>query len=169
MLGMTTLGLIHTAISLVALAAGAAALVRDKEITSRNGLGQAYLWTTIVTCVTGFGIFRYGTFGPPHALGVLTLLALGVAVVAERTGVFGRAAVYVSTLSFSLSYFFHFIPGVTETFTRLPAGRPLFSSPEDPALQPVIGVVFLLFLVGATLQVLRLRAAHRVAGSARLA
>lgn len=169
MFGLTSLGLIHTAISLVALGAGAAALVREKEITPRTRLGQLYLWTTVVTCLTGFGIFRHGSFGAPHALGVLTLLVLGGAVVAERTGLFGRAAVYVSTLSYSLTYFFHFIPGVTETFTRLPAARPLFSSPEDPALQPVIGVVFLLFLVGATLQVLRLRAGHRLAGAARLA
>jgi uncharacterized membrane protein len=168
MIGLTTLGLIHTAISLVALAAGAAALLRHQEITPRNSLGQIYLWTTVITSVTGFGLFRYGTFGAPHVLGVLTLLALAVAAVAERTGWFGRAAVYVSTLSYSLTFFFHFIPGVTETFTRLPVGQPLFTSPEDPRLQPVIGSLFLLFLAGATLQVLRLRAARRVAGGARL-
>jgi uncharacterized membrane protein len=169
MFGLTTLGLIHTAISVVALAAGAAALVRDKAISPRNGLGQVYLWTTIVTCLSGFGIFEHGGFGNPHALGVLTLLVLGAAAVAERTGLFGRAAAYVATLSYSLSFFLHFIPGLTETFTRLPAGSPLFSSPEDPALQKVIGGVFLLFLLGATLQVRRLRGRHKPTGSARLA
>jgi uncharacterized membrane protein len=168
MFGMTTLGFIHTAISLVALAAGAAALLRDQAITPRNSLGQIYLWTTVITSVTGFGLFRYGTFGPPHVLGVLTLLTLAAAAVAERTALFGRLAVYVSTLGYSLTFFFHFIPGVTETFTRLPLGQPLFTSPEDPRLQPVIGALFLLFLTGATLQVLRLRAAGRQAGGARL-
>jgi uncharacterized membrane protein len=169
MLGLTTLGLIHTAISLIALAAGAAALVRDKEISPRNRLGQVYLWATVITCLTGFGIFEHGGFGAPHALGVLTLLVLGVAALAERTGLFGRAAVYVATLSYSLSFFFHFIPGATETFTRLPAGAPLFSSPEDPALQKVVGAMFLVFLVGAALQVRRLRAARGPAGLARMA
>jgi uncharacterized membrane protein len=168
MFGLTNLGLIHTAISLVALAAGAAALVRDKEISSRNGLGQIYLWTTIITCVTGFGIFQHGGFGKPHALGVLTLLALGAALVAERTGLFGRVSAYVATLSYSLTFFFHFVPGVTETFTRLPAGHPLFASPDDPALQPVVGGIFVLFLVGATFQVLRLRGGREPAGAARL-
>jgi uncharacterized membrane protein len=169
MLGLTTLGLIHTAISLVALAAGAAALARDKEITPRNGLGKVYLWATIITCLTGFGIFEHGGFGAPHALGVLTLLVLGIASLAERTGLFGRAAAYVATLGYSLSFFFHFIPGVTETFTRLPVGAPLFSSPEDPALQKVVGALFVVFLVGATLQVRRLRAARGPAGLARMA
>jgi uncharacterized membrane protein len=168
MFGLTNLGLIHTAISVVALAAGAAALVRDKEISPRNSLGQIYLWTTIITCLTGFGIFQHGGFGKPHALGVLTLLALCAAAVAERTGLFGRVSAYVATLSYSLTFFLHFIPGVTETFTRLPAGHPAFSSPEDPALQPVIGGIFLLFLVGAALQVLRLRGGRKPEGSARL-
>ena len=168
MFGLTNLGLIHTVISVVALAAGAAALVRDKEISPRNSLGQIYLWATIITCLTGFGIFQHGGFGKPHALGVLTLLVLGAAAVAERTDIFGRVSAYVATLSYSLTFFLHFIPGITETFTRLPAGQPLFSSPEDPALQPVIGGVFLLFLVGAALQVLRLRGGRKPEGSARL-
>lgn len=158
MFGLTTLGLIHTAISLVALAAGAAALWRYQALSTGNGLGRVYLWATVLTCLTGFGIFQHGGFGKPHALGVLTLLVLAVAVLAERTALFGRAAVYVSTLSYSLSFFFHFIPGVTETFTRVPSAAPLFSGPDDPALQPVVGTLFLVFLLGAALQVRRLRA-----------
>jgi uncharacterized membrane protein len=168
MFGLTNLGLIHTAISVVALAAGAAALVRDKEITARNGLGRIYLWTTVITCITGFGIFQHGGFGKPHMLGVLTLLALGAAAVAERTGLLGRASAYVATLSYSLTFFLHFIPGVTETFTRLPAGHPVFSSPEDPKMQPVIGGIFLLFLIGAVFQVVRLRGGRKSAAPARM-
>lgn len=161
MFGLTTLGAIHTAISLIALAAGLAAILRDKEISPRNGLGQTYLWATVLTCLTGFGIFQHGGFGAPHALGVLTLLVLGVATVAGRTPYLGRAAPYVETLSYSLTYFFHFIPGATETFTRLPVGAPLFTGPDDPALQKVVAVLFLVFLVGAALQVWRLRSAAR--------
>jgi uncharacterized membrane protein len=168
MFGLTYLGLFHTVISMVALAAGAAALIRDKEISPRNGLGQIYLWTTIITCLTGFGIFQHGGFGKPHMLGVLALLALGAAAVAERTGLFGRVSAYVATLNYSLTFFLHFIPGVTEMFTRLPADQPLFASPEDPALQTVIGGIFLLFLFGATLQVLRMRRGQKLAGFARL-
>jgi len=46
--GLTTLGIIHTAISLIALGAGIVALIRDKDITSRNGLGKLYIWTTVI-------------------------------------------------------------------------------------------------------------------------
>jgi uncharacterized membrane protein len=169
MFGLTTLGTFHTAISLVALAAGIAALVRDKEILAGNGLGRTYIWATVLTCITGFGIFQHGGFGAPHALGVMTLLVLAVAAVAERTTLLGRASRYVATVSYSLTVFFHFIPGTTETFTRVPVGAPLFSGPDDPALQKVVGVFFLLFLVGAALQVRRLWVARPSAGATRLA
>src|SRR5262245_17113274 len=158
MLGLTSLGVVHTLISLVAVACGAIALVRDKEITPANTLGQTYIWTTVLSCLTGFGIFQHGGFGPPHALGVITLVVLSLALLARKTSVFGRLSRYVEMISYSATAFFHTIPGATETFTRLPVGAPLFSGPEDPTLQKVIGVFFVLFLIGAFLQVRRLRA-----------
>lgn len=158
MLGLTQLGIVHTAISLVAVAAGAIALVRDGRIASRNTLGRIYVITTVLTCLTGFGIFQHGGFGKPHALGVLTLLVLGVAAAAEYRGVFGRAAAHVATVAYSMTFFFHWIPAITETSTRLPPGRPLLPNAEAPELQVVTAVLFVLFLVGAFLQVRRLRA-----------
>ena len=158
MSGLTSLGVVHTAISLVAVAAGFAALVQRRHILDGTAAGQVYLWGTVLTCLTGFGIFQHGGFGKPHVLGILTLLVLGIAALARQPGRFGRATRYIETVSYSLTFFFHMIPGFTETFTRFPSGAPLFSSPEDPALLKVIGVVFVLFLIGAALQVRRLRA-----------
>ncbi|NDK39852.1 hypothetical protein DT603_13495 [Pseudoxanthomonas gei] len=162
MLGLTTIGIIHTAISLVAVAAGIIGFFRDKEINPRTGLGRTYVWTTVLTCLTGFFIFQHGGFGKPHVLGIVTLIVLTVAWVAGSTGVFGRAGRYIETVSYSLTFFFHMIPGFTETLTRLPASGPVFSGPDDPTLQKVIGGVFLLFLVGAFAQVMRLRRLHKV-------
>jgi uncharacterized membrane protein YhaH (DUF805 family) len=53
------------------------------------------------------------------------------------------------------------IPAVTETATRLPVKAPLVANAEAPALQAVIGVLFVVFLIGAALQVRRLRANGR--------
>jgi len=158
--GLTPLGTVHTAISLVALAAALIAFVRDGAILPGNGVGKTYIVTTVLTCLTGFGIFQHGGFGKPHALGIITLVVLAVAWVAAR-GSLGRISAYVMTACYSLTFFFHLIPGVTETFTRLPLGAPVFSSPEDPALQQVIGVVFAVFLVGLGVQLYRLHAARR--------
>jgi len=161
MLGLTPLGAFHTAISVIAVVAGLTALVRDTEISSKNRVGKLYVVTTILTCLTGFGIFQHGGFGKPHVLGIITLVVLGVAAVAGASGVFGRASRYVETLSYSATFFFHMIPGITETATRLPVGAPLVADREGPALQAAAGVLFLGFLIGATLQARRLRSKDR--------
>ena len=160
MLGLTTLGTFHTAISLIAVGAGIIALVRDKHISPRNQVGRIYIVTTVIMCVTGFGIFQHGGFGPAHALGVITLVVLGVAAVAGKTTLFGVASPYVATVSYSATFFFHWIPAITETSTRLPVGAPLVASQEAPELQAATAVLFVAFLIGATLQVRRLRAAQ---------
>jgi hypothetical protein len=109
-----------------------------------------------------FGLTPLGTFHTAISLiavvaGFVTLIVLGVAVAAERGSAFGRVSRYVATLGYSLGLFLHFIPATVETLTRLPAGAPFLANPDDPKAQPIIGVFFLIFLAGATLQVLRLR------------
>ena len=162
MLGLTPLGTIHTAISLVALVAGAVALWREREINTRSLAGQVFVGATVLSCLTGFGIFQRGGFNIPHILGIITLVVLAVALAAERSGVFGRPSRFVATVGYSLAFFFHFIPGTVETLTRVPAGAPYLANADDPRAPPIIGFFFLLFLIGATLQVLRLRAAPSV-------
>src|SRR5258708_28904893 len=134
MYGLTPLGLIHTAISLIAVAAGLIALVRDKESSPRNTLGKVYVITTVLVCLTGFGIFQHGGFGKPHALGIITLVVLGVAYVAGYTKFYGRFSPYLETVSYSATFLFHLIPGITETTTRLPPGAPHLPYAEAPAV-----------------------------------
>ena len=153
---MTNFGIIHTAISLIALGAGIVALTRDKEIASRNAIGKLYIWATVLACLTGFLIMQHGGFGKPHALGVITLAVLVVAALAAR-GKFGRLSRYVEVVSYTATVLFHLIPGFVETTTRLPLNNPLIKDREGPELQAITGILFLLFLIGATLQVFRLR------------
>jgi len=161
MLGLTPLGTIHTAISLIAVAAGLIALIGDKEISPRNLVGKIYVITTILTCLTGFGIFQHGGFGKPHALGIITLVVLGVAAVAGYTRLYGRASPYIETVSYSATFLFNMIPGITETTTRLPLGAPLLPDADAPALKTATAVLVVVFLIGAAFQVRRIRARLR--------
>jgi len=153
MLGLTSLGTIHTAISLIAVAAGLVALFRDKGISPRNLVGKTYVIATVLTCLTGFGIFQHGGFGKPHVLGIITLVVLAVAYVAGYTKFYGRASPYIETVSYSATFLFHMIPGITETTTRLPLGAPLLPNADAPALQAATAVLVVVFLFGAALQV----------------
>jgi hypothetical protein len=95
MFGLTSLGLLHTAIALIAIAAGILCFVRSGGISLRSTAGKVYIIMTVLT------------------------------------------------------------------FTRIPAGAPVFEGPEAPGLQTVIGVFFILYLVGAGYQVWRLHAGQR--------
>jgi hypothetical protein len=78
--------------------------------------------------------------------------------VAHKTQLFGRASLYIETVSYSATFFFHMIPGITETSTRLPLGAPLLPNADAPELQTATAVMFVLFVLGATLQVRRIHA-----------
>jgi uncharacterized membrane protein len=162
-LKVTPFGAFHTVIAVVAVVAGLVALVRYVEISPRSLAGKIYIVATILTCLTGFGIFHHGGFGKPHVLGIITLVVLGVAIVAARSDLFGRFSRHVETVSFSMTFFFHMIPTVIETATRFPLGAPLAANGEAPGLQAAPGVLFFLFLIGVFLQVRRLRTTDRQA------
>ena len=105
-----------------------------------------------MTCVTGLFIFRHGTFGVPHALSVLTLVVLFLAIAAEKRAIFGRLSRYVSVVGYSATLFFHMIPGFTETATRVPEDAPVVAGPEVPELRAAVGAAFVVFLIGAALR-----------------
>ena len=153
MLGLSSLGAVHTAFALVAVVCGYAMTLRFGRISAELSLGKTYIATTAITCLTGFGIFMHGGFSIAHALGALTLVVLGVAVAAGRARETSRLAAYVETIGFTLTLFLHMVPGMTETFTRFPIGAPLFTGPDDPKLQKLIGFILLAFMVGIALQV----------------
>jgi uncharacterized membrane protein len=161
MLNMSAFGIFHTAIAAVAVVAGVIALFRHGEIGTRSRSGLTYVLFTVATCITGPFIFHHGGFGPPHALAIITLVVLAAAYVAERrTSGFGLSR-YVAVLGYSLTLFFHLIPGLTETGTRVPVGDPAFTGPEDPTLKALVGAGFLVYLAGATVQAVRIRRSRR--------
>jgi uncharacterized membrane protein len=164
MFGLTHLGVIHTLISLVAVGAGAISLTRFGSISLRTSTGLVYVVTTVLTCLTGFGIFRTGAFGPAHAVGVLTLVVLAFAVLVEKRGLLGPLSRAVETVSYTTTFFLHMIPAINETTTRLPPSAPLASGPNDPLILGLVGAAAGLYVVGATLQVLRSRSVAATRG-----
>ena len=149
---ITALGWFHTVLGIVALSSGVLALVRYKEITLQTRAGQIYLAATLITAGTALGIFQHGSFGPGHALAVMTLLALAVGTIAATTKLFGNVSRYVRAIGYSATLLFHSIPAVTDGLLRLPAGNPVLTSLDDPILRICYSVLLLLFLVGISLQ-----------------
>ena len=146
------LGWFHTAMGIIALVSGGFALARFKEISLQTRSGQIYLVTTLITAGTALAIFQRGEFGPGHALAVMTLLALAVGTVAEKTKLFGKLSRYMQAVSYSATLLFHCIPAVTDGLLRLPVGDPVLTSIEDPILKMCYLGLLVIFLVGVGLQ-----------------
>lgn len=153
MLGLSSLGAVHTAIALVAVISGFAMTLRFGRIGTDLALSTTYIGCTALACLTSLGIFMHGGFNVAHSLALMTLVVLGVAIAAGRHRDTSRTATYVETLGFSTTLFFHMIPALNEAFTRIPVGAPLFTGPDDPALQRLFGFVFVAYLLGIALQV----------------
>lgn len=149
---MIPLGWFHTAMGVIALVSGGFTLARFKEISLRTRSGQLYLATTLITAGTALAIFQRGEFGPGHALAIMTLLALAIGTLAATTGLFGKLSRYVQAISYSGTLLFHCIPAITDGLLRLPVGNPVLASIEDPVLKLCYLVLFILYLLGVTLQ-----------------
>lgn len=163
MSALSPFGIVHTIIGVVALGSGLVALVQKKEIDPHTNLGKFYLASTLVTALSGIVIFHHGGFGPPHALSILTVLAIGVGLAAAYRNAFGSFSRTIQIVSFSATIVFHLIPGFNETLTRVPVGAPIASGPTDPALQVIGLVIFAAFALGLRFQLRHFKRSSAVA------
>jgi len=161
LLNITALGAVHTAIAIIGVLAGFAALASHRQIRLDSRSGRLFFWFTVGAAVTGLFIFRRGGFGVPHVLSLLTLAVLAVAWYADRRQGFGRLSGYVAVASNLTALFFHFIPASVETLTRVPLGSPYATGPEDPHLFGPIGTAFVAYLIALVWQLWRVRGAAR--------
>lgn len=153
---MIPLGWFHTAMGAFALMCGFYSLYRHKEILLSNRSGLLYVLATLITAVTAMMIFQRGTFGPGHALAILTLGALALGTIAARTRLFGKLSRYLQAISYSATLLFHMIPAITDGLLRLPVGDPVLNSIESPVLKALYAAFLLVYLIAVSMQLRRI-------------
>ena len=163
---LSVLGVAHTLISLLPVAAGLYCLARYRRIDAASPAGKLYLAGLTVSVFTSFGLSSTGGINPGHVLGVLALLAaFGGAWLVPSLGFLGRLKPYLQAFGLSFSFFLLLVPGINETLTRLPAAHPLATGPDDPAVRTALLAWFIAFVVGFALQSRGIRAARSRTGS----
>jgi hypothetical protein len=160
---LSTLGIFHTIISVLAIIIAIVALFRYGKITPGNGPGKWYIILTIITCITGFPIMKTGHPSAGHALGVIILILLSIAGYAQSIRFLGKSADYVQIVLLSFTLFLSIIPATVETLTRLPIAQPLAIGPDSPIVKMWLGIWFILFIAGTLYQVIKLRKQRRSA------
>jgi len=154
---LSTLGLVHTALSLIPVVAGLVSFKQYGRIDPNSVSGKIYWAGMVVSVLTSFGLSSTGHFNPGHALGIVAIVTMLIGTFAPGFRFFGRAGIYVQTVAMSFSFMLLMIPGTNETLSRLPVDHPIGNGPDSPAVQMALAGMFGLFLVGTAYQLFRLR------------
>lgn len=162
-MGLSKLGIFHTAIGIAAIVAALTAFVRYGKIDLSQLSGKVYFYGTLITSLTALGISRHGGFNAGHVFSLIIVLLIVIAyyLYARRKG--NNRARYFENFLLSFSFFLSLLPTVNETFTRIPVGHPLAKNIKDPVIGKTLLVIFILFLAGLVYQLIRQRKINRAA------
>lgn len=143
--GVSTLTFVHTALSLIALVAGLVVVLglpSSRSFPSWTGL---FLVTAILTSVTGF-FFPFERFLPSHWFGVISLIALAVAILARYTFVYSGAWRWLYVLTVMIGTYLLAFVTIVQAFQKIPvlhALAPTQSELPFAVAQLVLLAVFL--------------------------
>ncbi|SEL44501.1 hypothetical protein [Parapedobacter koreensis] len=151
-MGLSNLGIFHTAVGIIAIVAALASFVKHGKINLESKSGNTYFFGTIITSATALGLSRAGGFNPGHVLSLLVLALVVGAFVLHQWKTGNNKARYFENFFLSFSFFLSMIPTVNETLTRVPLKAPLASGPGDPLIGKTLLVILVLFIAGSCYQ-----------------
>jgi hypothetical protein len=137
---------LHTLISLIGIATGLVFLVAYLGGRWLNLWNLLFLVFTILTSVTGF-FFHSKAFGPPHVVGVLSLIDLAIALVALYQ--FKRAGVWraVYTITAVIALYFNFFVLIVQSFQKIPFLNAFAPTGTELPFALTQGVALIAFIV----------------------
>lgn len=146
---LSAIGWVHTLGSLPAVPIALYLLLRYQRIPPATGLGKIFLVFMFIGALSGFMVIK----SPPGL--AIAILSLGSLIVGSTVGLIrplARQRWWIETSALSVSVFTLFLPSLTETLTRLPAGAPIAASPEAPLVVNLQLTLVVLLIVGLIYQ-----------------
>jgi len=138
--------LFHVALSLVGILSGFVVMGGFLTAKRRNGWTALFLLSTVLTSVTGF-LFPFHKFLPSHAIGIVSLLVLAVAIPAlyvfHLAGPWRRTYVISAVIALYLNAFVL----IAQFFMKIPALKALAPTQSEPPFLGTQVVVMLIFIV----------------------
>ena len=148
--------ILHTIISLVAILAGLALIFALIGNSRPGGLTAIFLVTTILTSAGGF-LFPSKMIGPPHILGVLSLIDLAITLYALYLGKLAGIWRPVFVITAVIAVYFNVFVLVVQLFDKVPALHALAPTGTEPPFGAAQGATLVLFVVLGILAVRRYR------------
>jgi glucan phosphoethanolaminetransferase (alkaline phosphatase superfamily) len=154
--GLTTSAFtqVHVVISLIGIFTGlivVGGMLAGKRL---HALTAVFLATTIATSVTGFG-FPIHHFGPPHIVGVISLVVLAIALLARYSFHMRGAWRWIYVVTSVTALYLNVFVGIVQAFQKVPALKALAPTQAEPPFaiaQLAALVVFILLAIFASLR-----------------
>ncbi len=150
---------VHVLISLIAIFTGFVVLYGLLNARQSEGLTKWFLWTTVLTSVTGF-FFPFKGFTPAYTLGGISLVVLAVALFAlyRKRLAGGWRTTYV--ISAMMALYLNVFVLVVQLFKNVPALKALAPTQSEGPFKIAQLVVLLFFVVVTVLATTKFRRAQ---------
>jgi len=147
-LGMSTatFTLLHVIISLIGIASGFVVLFGFLNANRFDGWTALFLTTNVLTSVTGF-LFPTTTILPSQIVGVISLIALALAIFALYRSHLAGAWRWVYVSSAVLALYLNVFVGVVQSFQKLAFLKPLAPTQAEAPFLIAQALVLLVFIV----------------------
>jgi hypothetical protein len=154
--GMPLLVFIHTLISLIGIASGLLVLLAMFGARRANGMTAIFLSTTVLTSVTGFLLPAHKIL-PSHILGVLSLIALAIAIYARYSKQLGGGWKSAYVITAVISLYFNVFVLIAQAFMKVPSLHAMAPTGSEPPFLEAQVACMVIFIVLCVLAVKKFR------------
>jgi hypothetical protein len=157
-LGMSTAAftLLHVLISLVGIAAGLVVVFGMLSGKRLPGWTAVFLVTTVLTSVTGF-FFHSAKFGPPHVVGIISLVVLVPTILALYVYGLSGSWRWIYVVGAVVALYLNVFVGVVQAFQKVSFLNPLAPTGTEPPFLIAQLLVMAIFVALGILAVRRFR------------
>jgi hypothetical protein len=155
-LGLTIFTAVHVLLSLIGILAGFVVVYGLNTAKRLDGWTATFLWTTILTSVTGF-LFPFHKLLPSHVLGILSLIVLAIAVFARYRQRLAAGWNRAYAISAVIALYFNVFVLVAQLFQKVPALNALAPTQSEPPFRIAQLAVLIIFVVIGILSAVRFR------------
>jgi hypothetical protein len=148
--------ILHTAISLVAIASGLIVLAGMLRARRLPGWTALFLATTVLTSVTGF-MFPINGLTPAIIFGVISSVILAITLMALYVKHLSGAWRWIYVTTALAALYLNVFVLIVQSFQKVPALQKLAPTQSEPSFAIAQGVALIAFLVLGTLAARRFR------------
>lgn len=145
-MSLATYTTLHTILSLVGIAAGLIALFGMLGGRLLKGWTWLFLFTTVLTSVTGYGFPVTGIM-PSHIFGAISLVVLAAALYALYGKRLSGAWRWIYIVTAVIALYLNSFVGVVQAFQKIPSLHTFAPTQSEPPFQIAQLATLLIFLV----------------------